>query len=96
MNNYFVYMISNSNNSVLYIWVTNDLLKRIWEHKNKVVDWFSKEFNLTKLVYYELHNDISEAIKREKQLKKWKREWKDNLINETNINRNDLFEDLIW
>jgi len=95
MNDYFVYIISNPNNSVLYIWVTSDLTKRIWEHKNKVTDWFSKKFNLTKLVYYELHNDINEAIKREKQLKKWKREYKDNLINEKNINRNDLYKEII-
>ncbi|MDD2565415.1 MAG: GIY-YIG nuclease family protein [Candidatus Gracilibacteria bacterium] len=95
MNNYFVYIICNSNNTVLYIGVTSDLVKRIWEHKNKIVDGFSKNFNLNKLVYYELHNDINEAIKREKQLKKWKREYKDNLINEKNIYRRDLYEDLI-
>ena len=95
MNNYFVYIISNSNDSVLYIWVTSDLIKRIYEHKNKVVDWFSKKYNCNKLVYYELHNDINEAIKREKQIKKWKREWKDELINKININRKDLYEEII-
>lgn len=58
-------------------------------------NWFSKDFNLNKLVYFEYHEDINEAIKREKQLKKWKREWKDNLINERNINRNDLYNELI-
>ena len=95
MNNYFVYIISNSNNTVLYIWVTSDLVKRIWQHKNKEMPWFSKEYNLNKLVYYEMHNDISEAILREKQLKRWKREWKDNLIDKINVNRNDLYEGLL-
>ena len=96
MNNYFVYILSNSNNTVLYIWVTSDLIKRIWEHKNKVVEWFTNDYNVNKLVYYELHNDINEAIKREKQLKKWKREWKDNLIDKTNIYREDLYDSLLW
>lgn len=86
--------MSNSNNTTLYIWITNDLLRRVYEHKNKVFDGFTKNYNLQKLVYYESYTDIDEAIVREKQLKNWKREWKDNLINKTNINRNDLYDEL--
>lgn len=95
MKNYFVYIISNTNNSVIYIWITGNLTRRIWEHKNKIMKWFSEDFSLNKLVYYELYNDVNETIQREKNLKKWKREWKDILINKTNINRNDLYESLI-
>lgn len=94
MKNWYVYIITNKNNTVLYIWVTSNLPKRIYEHKNKIFDWFSKEFNLYKLVYYEWHDSMEAAIIREKQLKKWKREWKDKLINEKNIYRNDLSEEL--
>lgn len=79
---YYVYIITNKLNSVLYIGITSNLVKRIWEHKNKVVDGFSNKYNLNKLVYYEICNDIEQAIKREKQLKNWHRAWKDNLIKE--------------
>jgi putative endonuclease len=95
MNSYFVYIISNSNNTVLYVWVTNDIIRRIYEHKNKLVEWFSNDYNLTKLVYYELYNDINTAIDREKKLKKWNRQWKDNLIDKVNINRIDLYDNLL-
>ena len=87
--------MSNTNNTVLYIWVTNDILRRVYEHKNKLLKWFSNDYNLNKLVYYEIYNDIKIALEREKHLKKWNREWKDNLINKVNINRNDLYENLI-
>jgi putative endonuclease len=95
MNKYFVYIISNLNNTTLYTWVTNDIIRRIYEHKNKLVKWFSKEYNLTKLIYYEIYDDIKIAINREKQIKNWKREWKDILIDKVNINRNDLYDDLL-
>lgn len=87
--------MSNANNTVLYIWVTNDIIRRVYEHKNKLLEWFSNDYNLNKLVYYEIYNDIKIALEREKHLKKWNREWKDNLINKWNINRNDLYENLI-
>ncbi|MFA5917400.1 MAG: GIY-YIG nuclease family protein [Candidatus Gracilibacteria bacterium] len=95
MNSYFVYIISNSNNTVLYVGVTNDIIRRIYEHKNKLVEGFSNDYNLTKLVYYELYNDINTAIDREKKLKKWNRQWKDNLIDKVNINRIDLYDNLL-
>jgi len=95
MDKYFVYIISNANNTTLYTWVTNDIIRRIYEHKNKLIDWFSNEYNLTKLVYYEIYDDIETAINREKKIKRWKREWKDELIDKTNINRNDLYYEIL-
>ena len=92
---YYVYIITNKLNSVLYIGITSNLVKRIWEHKNKVVDGFSNQYNLNKLVYYEICNDIEQAIKREKQLKNWHRAWKDNLIKEKNPEFLDLFSSII-
>ena len=90
MNQYFVYILTNKSNKVLYIGVTNDLERRIYEHKNKMVDGFSKRYNLTKLVYFEETSDVKSAIEREKQLKNWHREWKKNLINRFNPDWKDL------
>ncbi|EKD66729.1 MAG: hypothetical protein ACD_49C00017G0001 [uncultured bacterium (gcode 4)] len=94
MKTYYIYIIA-SENETLYIWVTSNLIKRIYEHKNKTFDWFSKKYNITKLVYYEIYNNSIESINREKQLKKWNREWKINLINENNPLWKDLYEDII-
>lgn len=91
----YVYIITNKYNNVLYIGVTTDLVKRIYEHKNKVVDGFSKKYNLDKLVYYEIIDDISSAIEREKFLKGKTRKYKLDLINKFNINWNDLYQDII-
>lgn len=77
-------MLTNWNNEVLYIGMTNNLERRIYEHKNKIIKGFTEKFNLTKLVYIETTNDINAAIEREKQLKKWRREKKDNLIESIN------------
>ncbi|MBQ2572320.1 MAG: GIY-YIG nuclease family protein, partial [Treponema sp.] len=77
---YYVYILSNYTNSTLYIGVTNDLKRRIYEHKNKLISGFSSKYNVNKLVYFEETTDIKSAIQREKNLKKWKREWKDELI----------------
>jgi putative endonuclease len=87
---YFVYILTNKHNNVMYIGVTNNLVRRIYEHKNKLVDGFSKKYNLTKLVYYEFSQDAESAIAREKQLKNWHRDWKINLINQTNPEWQDL------
>ncbi len=92
MNTYYVYIITNQNNTVLYIGVTNDLKRRIYEHKNKIFKGFSSKYNIEKLVYYEIHNNINEAIVREKRLKEWKREWKDRVINELNPTWDELYE----
>jgi len=85
----------NSYNTTLYIGVTSDLLKRVYEHKNSLVEGFTQRYNLKKLVYYEVHSEIVEAIKREKQLKVWRREWKVQLIENMNADWNDLYEGII-
>lgn len=79
-----------NNSKTLYIGVTNDLNRRIFEHKNKLIEGFTKKYNLTKLVYYETCNNIEDAIHREKQLKNWHRQWKINLIETVNKEWKDL------
>lgn len=88
-------MLTNKNNNVFYTGVTSNLVKRVFEHKTKVVDGFSKRYNLTKLVYYEVSDNIENAIKKEKQIKNWHREWKINKIKETNPGFKDLYYDII-
>ncbi|WP_432654292.1 GIY-YIG nuclease family protein [Vibrio parahaemolyticus] len=83
-------MLTSNNNAVLYIGVTSQLPQRIWQHKNGVVEGFTKKYNVHKLVYFELFEDMATAINREKQLKQWKRKWKLNLVRETNPNFLDL------
>lgn len=86
-----VYILTNKINGTLYIGVTSNLVSRIWQHKNKVHQGFSSKYELDMLVYYEIHEEIIGAIVREKQLKKWRREWKLNLINEHNPSWTDLW-----
>lgn len=90
LNNYYIYILANWTNSVIYIGVTNNLSRRLFEHKNKLLDGFTKKYNLDKLVYFETYNDINEAILREKELKKWRREKKNNLIESLNPDWRDL------
>ena len=92
--NFYVYIITNKVNTVLYIGVTNDLERRMYEHKNKLVNGFSKRYNLNKLVYYEHFSNIIYAIEREKQLKNWHRQWKNNIINDFNPTWKDLTNEL--
>jgi putative endonuclease len=91
---YYVYIITNKKDGVLYIGVSNDLERRMFEHKNKLVKGFSSRYNLDKLIYFEVYQYISDAIKREKSLKEWKRDWKINLIVEENSTWKDLSRDL--
>lgn len=91
----YIYILTNKSNEVLYIGVTSNLLKRIYEHKNKLVEGFSYKYNLNKLVYYEIYDDIVTAIEREKQLKRWHREWKMNLIKEQNPEFKDLYDNIL-
>jgi putative endonuclease len=91
----YVYIITNKKDGTLYIGVTSDIIKRIYEHKNSFVDSFTKKYNLNNLVYYEVYEDIQEAIKREKQLKAGSRSKKIELINSINENWNDLYDSLI-
>ena len=90
MNEYFVYIVTNKSNKVLYIGVTNNLERRMFEHKNKMIDGFTKRYNLTRLVYFEETSDVRSAIEREKQLKNWHRDWKIKLITEFNPEWKDL------
>ena len=92
--NYYIYIISNWNNKVIYVGMTNDLERRIYEHKNKIFEGFSKKYNLNKLVYYEHTNDVNAAIRREKEIKKWRREKKNKLIESMNSEWKDLAEEI--
>ena len=94
MKNYFIYILASKYNGTLYIGVTNDLLKRVYEHKNNFVDGFTKQYGVHRLVYYEVFNSIESAITREKQIKKWRREWKINLIEKDNPKWDDLYDSL--
>ncbi len=87
--------MANRRNGTLYIGVTSDLVKRVWEHKNNLVMGFTQKYNVHNLVYYELHADVEQALLREKQMKKWNRSWKVRLIEEKNPEWNDLYESLI-
>ena len=88
----YVYFMTNKSNEVLYIGVTSDLQKRIYEHKNHTFDGFSDKYNCEKLVYFEEFHEISKAIEREKQLKNWHRKWKNNLVKKHNPKWKDLME----
>lgn len=91
---YYVYFLSNKIDSTIYVGVTNDLIRRMYEHKNKMIDGFSKIYNLNKLVYYEIFEDINEAIKREKQIKGGSRQQKMDLVNLNNLKWNDLYDEI--
>jgi len=90
-NQYYIYILANKRNGTLYIGVTSNLIKRLYEHKNNIIEGFTKKYNIHKLVYYETTNDIESAIRREKQLKKWNRKWKINLIENSNPEWIDLY-----
>ena len=92
--NYYVYILA-SENRTLYIGVTNNLIRRVEEHKDSLVDGFTKQYKINKLVYYEWHTDINYAIQREKQLKNWHRKWKVDLVEKDNRLWNDLYKTLI-
>lgn len=93
MNTYYVYIITNKSNSTLYVGVTNNLKRRLFEHKNKLVDGFSKRYNLNKLIYFEETSDINSAIEREKHIKAYSRLKKESLIFYLNPTKKDLSED---
>ena len=90
LKSYYVYILTNRHNTTLYIGVTNNLERRIFEHKNGLIQGFSRKYKLKKLIYFEECDDINSAIAREKQLKNWHRAWKLNLIRESNPNFADL------
>ena len=90
-----VYLLASQRLGTLYIGVTSDLVKRTWEHKNEVVPGFTQRYGVHRLVYFELHADMPAAITREKQLKKWNRAWKIELIEKTNPEWKDLWETIL-
>ena len=90
-----VYLLASRRNGTLYVGVTSDLIKRIWEHRNHVVAGFTKKYGVDKLVWYEPNVSMESAIQREKTIKEWKRAWKLNLIEKTNPDWVDLYETLL-
>lgn len=92
---YYVYMLASKKNGTLYIGVSGNLIKRVFEHKQKYVDGFTKKYNVTRLVWFDQTVDVEEAIKKEKQIKKWKRAWKIELIEKTNPGWDDLYFGLL-
>lgn len=95
MHQYFVYILASKPNGTLYIGVTNNLQRRVYEHKEGLIEGFTKKYNVNNLVYYEIHSEITEAIKREKKLKKWNRKWKIELIEKANSSWKDLYSEII-
>lgn len=95
MKEYYVYMMASQRNGTLYTGVTSDLIQRVWQYKHHIIKGFTAKYQLNTLVYYEIHSDITIAIKREKNIKAWKREWKKRLIEEHNPHWEDLYDNII-
>lgn len=92
---YFIYILASKKNGTLYIGVTNNLIKRVYEHKNDFIKGFTQKYRVHNLVYYEVFNDVYEAITREKRIKKWKRQWKIELIRKFNPEWKNLYEEIL-
>jgi putative endonuclease len=92
--NYYVYLLSSGRYGTLYTGVTSDLIKRAWQHREALAEGFTKKYDVKQLVWYEVHNDVNAAITREKQIKKWNRAWKIEMIQEKNPQWRDLYEDI--
>ena len=95
MKSYYIYIMASRRNGTLYIGITNDIVRRVYEHKNNFISGFTSKYSIHNLVYYEQFDNIESAIQREKQLKKWNRKWKIELIERVNPNWKDLYEDLL-
>ncbi len=91
----YVYMLASGRYGTLYIGVTSDLVRRVWQHREALVDGFTKTHRVKRLVWFETHDGIYEAITREKQLKQWNRTWKINLVQKTNPLWRDLFDEIV-
>ncbi len=91
---FYVYILASKRNGTLYLGVTSDIVKRVWQHKNGFAEGFTNKYGIKRLVYYEIHEDAENAIKREKQLKKWRRAWKVELIEENNSEWRELYADI--
>lgn len=94
-NSYCVYILASQRNGTLYIGITNNLARRVWEHKNQKADGFTKKYEVHYLVYYEIHENPESAITREKQIKKWNRLWKIRIIEEKNPEWKDLYQEIL-
>jgi len=94
MKSYYVYILASKRNSTLYIGITNSLIRRVYEHQNGLTEGFTKKYKVRNLVFYERFDDVKSAIRHEKQLKKWNRKWKIELIEKDNPEWKDLYEDL--
>ncbi|MDR6662621.1 GIY-YIG nuclease family protein [Tardiphaga robiniae] len=92
---YWVYILASKPGGTLYVGVTNDLIRRIYEHREKLVPGFTKKYDVTRLVYFEQHDSITIAIQREKNIKHWSREWKIDLIRSMNPDWRDLWHDIV-
>ncbi len=90
-----VYLLASKRNGTLYIGVTSNLPARVWQHRNDQIDGFTKKYRVHRLVYFELHEEMTAAIRREKQLKKWRRAWKIELIEKSNPEWRDLYEEIV-
>ena len=90
-----VYILASKRNGTLYTGVTSDLVKRVWEHKNDLAEGFTKQYRVHDLVWFELHDNMTSAIEREKNIKEWKRQWKIKLIESNNPNWKDLYDDIV-
>ncbi len=95
MKTYYVYIMASKRNGTLYIGVTNDIVRRVYEHKNNLINGFTSKYGVHRLVYYEQFEEIELAIQREKRLKKWNRKWKLELIEKENPDWKDLYEYLL-
>ena len=91
---YYVYLLASGRNGTLYIGVTNDLKRRVYEHKQKIIKGFTEKYNVNNLVWYEQTEDVNSAIQKEKEIKKWNRNWKIELIEKDNYEWKDLYDEL--
>jgi putative endonuclease len=91
---YFVYILASKRHGTLYIGMTSNLIRRVWQHKNEIIDGFTKEYGVKQLVYFEVYGHVEDAILREKRLKKWNRKWKIRLIERNNPEWNDLYDSI--
>ncbi|MEL6258983.1 MAG: GIY-YIG nuclease family protein [Pseudomonadota bacterium] len=94
LKDYFVYILASRRNGTLYVGVTNNLVRRIWEHKNDQAEGFTRKYSVKTLVWFEHHNSIEAAIQREKRLKRWRRDWKIRLIETDNFVWRDLYDEI--
>ena len=95
MNSYYVYILASRRNGTLYIGVTNDLVRRVYDHKTRTIEGFTEKYGVHTLVYYEPYTDVYDALTREKRLKKWKRQWKIDLIETANPDWKDLYSQIL-